>query len=178
MTPELEAALDLLHTATVELRRTVREELGSSLLTNSPSPEACNLALRLGDLLRPLYSALGHSVRSHSPLEPGGADVPDPALSVVYGARFIAERRHPRADETLLVVDVGPRTLDWSRSNHYARHSAPVFWQIDPENAHIMVYETPVDGQYQDRYVLAGSDRIAAPAIGASWAAEFVLGLA
>lgn len=85
-------------------------------------------------------------VRIQMPSERHPDQLPEPDVQIVprQGA-WMRERRHPRLDETLLVVEVAvsSRFIDLRKAAIYAESGAPVYWLVDVARRCVVVHEEP-----------------------------------
>lgn len=125
------------------------------------------LAMRL--LLKWLSRLLdGDLISSQLPLEVAGRDrersLPEPDFAILRSP--ILERRHPRGDETLLVIEVSDTTLAFDRSRKaelYAHAGVPEYWVLDL-NRRLLIVHSGTDGvEYRRILVHSPEDSIAFP---------------
>jgi Uma2 family endonuclease len=106
-------------------------------------------------------------VRVQAPLEITVADrrynFPEPDLSVLASARFPAGKRHPRGDETVLVVEVADTTLRGDstlKRDLYARAGVPEYWVLNVKGKKLVVHRNSKQGKYSSTTVLTARDSI------------------
>jgi Uma2 family endonuclease len=87
------------------------------------------------------------------PLDCGPEEQPEPDLAVVVGPPRQYKDRHPRGDETILVVEVSRTTQDrdHEKATIYATARVPEHWFVDLPNRRVELYRSPQG----DRYALA-----------------------
>jgi Uma2 family endonuclease len=90
-------------------------------------------------------------VRDDKPLDCGSKEQPEPDLAVVVGAPGDYKKRHPRGDETLLVVEVSRTTQDRDREkvSIYASACVPEYWLIDEPQRIVEVHQDPDEDRYR-----------------------------
>jgi Uma2 family endonuclease len=150
------------------------ELLGGELLVVSPQgPAHSEAATALRDLLLAAYRDASPAVmvREDKPLATGAADLPEPDLAVVRGARGAFSQRHPRGDEAVLVVEIARTSLalDRDKAAVYAAGGVAAYWIVDMQTRSIEVYADPQrEGRYASRHVLAEDQPAAVPGSGAT----------
>lgn len=146
--------------------------LDGELVEMSPQdPAHASTASLLGERLRDVYRDRCN-VRQAAPINAGENSLPEPDVAVVSGSARDFVRRHPRGDETVLVVEVSrtSRALHRVKAAIYARSGVPVYWLVDVVNRRIEVHEEPQpDGRYRLVRVLSGSDTLAPPSTTVLW---------
>jgi Uma2 family endonuclease len=127
-------------------------------------PHACAIQFLL-DLLFEVYGR--RRVRVQAPLEIAVADrqynFPEPDLSVLASAKFPAGKRHPRGDETVLVVEVADTTLRGDstlKRDLYARAGVPEYWVLNVKGKKLVVHRSPNQGKYSSTIVLTARDAV------------------
>src|SRR5205085_1939182 len=82
----------------------------------------------------------------------GELSVPEPDLAVLREFKPEYERRHPRADELLLAVEVADtsRRMDLSRKAElYARAGVPEYWVLDVDRRMLHIHRQNDGTQYR-----------------------------
>jgi len=123
-------------------------------------------------------------VRVQLSLELFGPDrdgnTPEPDLAVVADAKSEYRRRHPRADETVLVVEVADTSLRQdllTKRDIYARAGVPEYWVVSIPYRELIVHRGLDNGRYQEVTTLSGNDALsAASAPGKSILVKLVFG--
>lgn len=108
-------------------------------------------------------------VRVQLSLEAAGADrdfsLPEPDLAVVAEAKAEYRSRHPRADETLLVIEVADTSLRLdtrTKRDLYARAGAPEYWVVSIPNREVIVHRGLSNGRYAQVTALSERDTLSA----------------
>ncbi len=107
-------------------------------------------------------------VRVQCPIEVGEDWEPEPDIAVVLPRPHRYARQHPRADDILLLVEVGDTSSGYDRrvkAPQYARAGVPEVWLIDLERERIGVLRSPGPNGYTDIQWLRRGRRIAPLAI-------------
>lgn len=102
----------------------------------------------------------GAVVDVQNPVVLGEHDVPQPDL-VLLQPRADAYPRHPRAPDTLLVIEVADSSLEYDREVKvplYARAGIPEVWLVDLSADQIAVYRHPSAGQYRNVHAASRGD--------------------
>lgn len=128
------------------------------------------VAEELGARLGRLYGA-DYIIRMQTTV--GGSEhyLPEPDIAV-RPARgpWRNERRHPRVDEMLLVVEVSATSqrLDRRKVRLYAEAGTPVYWIVDIPTRSVTVHQGPrPDGTWEHVTEVAESGELTVPAIDA-----------
>jgi Uma2 family endonuclease len=95
------------------------------------------------------YADHGH-VRDAKPLDCGTHEQPEPDLAAVVGSARDYVERHPRGDETLLVVEISRTTLvrDHEKAGIYASARVPEYWLVDLPNRRVELHRDPRGERY------------------------------
>jgi Uma2 family endonuclease len=137
-------------------------ELINGLLVNKiekSSPHSWTVeALReaIGRLL-----ASGWSFRQEQPVAIPDLNEPEPDLVVVRGSRDDYAKRHPRADDVALLIEVSDSTLEKDRGpklRAYARGEIQVYWIVNLIDRQLEIHTSPSPTGYRDRRVMAVGD--------------------
>ncbi|GAA6755945.1 Uma2 family endonuclease [Thermus thalpophilus] len=119
-------------------------------------------------LLDWLLAALAHKVlgqvqlRVQSPLLLSQDSLPQPDLLLLKPRADFYTRAHPRAEDVLLLVEVGLSSLEFDRQVKlplYARHGIPEVWLAGP--AGLEVFREPKGGLYRLHRLVAKGEPIA-----------------
>ena len=103
----------------------------------------------------------------------GGSDyyLPEPDIAVRrLDGQLRQERRHPRVDEMLLVVEVSATSqyLDRRKAPLYAEAGTPVYWIVDVPTRKVTVHEGPRrDGTWERVTEIPESGSLEVPGIDA-----------
>ena len=127
-------------------------------------------AIALSRIADWLFECFGRRrVRVQLPVEASTPDqsrsLPEPDVAVIQAA-FDDEWRHPRAEETLLIVEVADSTVQRDstvKQALYARAKAPEYWVLDIGERLLTIYRNPVGDRYVDVEQL-GDDGVASVA--------------
>jgi Uma2 family endonuclease len=87
-----------------------------------------------------------------NPVVLGERDAPQPDVTLLK-PRAGAYPKHPRAADTLLIIEVADTTAAYDRDikmPRYARAGVPEVWLVDLAIDRIAVYRTPIAGEYAD----------------------------
>ncbi len=103
----------------------------------------------------------------------GGSEyyLPEPDIAVRPAeGPWRHERRHPRVEEMLLVVEVSATSqyLDRRKIPLYAEAGAPVYWIVDIPSRNVTVFQCPrPDGTWEQVNQVAESGELTVPGLGA-----------
>jgi Uma2 family endonuclease len=92
-------------------------------------------------------------VRVQQPVRLSRSSEPQPDVSLLRPRRDDYTRAHPRAEDTLLVIEASETTLRYDREVKvplYARHGIPEVWTIDLVGEQIHFFRSPGAGKYAD----------------------------
>ena len=76
---------------------------------------------------------------------------PQPDLALLRRRDDFYRERHPRAEDTLLIVEVSATSLRFDRETKlplYARHGIPEMWLVDLGSRRLSRYRAPLRGSY------------------------------
>lgn len=138
---------------------------GELLVVSPQEPIHAIVIQRLNALLVRSYGP-GYVVRPQLPLVASDTSLPEPDLAVVRGDDRSFEHRHPRGDETALVVEVTWTTelRDRRKASIYAAAGVPVYWRVDLGQRRVEVHDGPTpDGAYLRTSLLGEHDEVALP---------------
>ncbi|HWF10891.1 MAG TPA: Uma2 family endonuclease [Bryobacteraceae bacterium] len=113
-----------------------------------------------------LFRLLGpERVRVQLPIQLIGRDSdwsePEPDIAVLITPSREYARRHPSADELLLIVEVSDSSFRQDaivKRDLYARSSAPEYWILDIQGRRLIVYREPMQGEYKSATILNEGD--------------------
>ena len=129
-----------------------RVELLDGMLVDqmSKGPKHELVAGLLEDMLRPLCGADAY-VGVEKPIGLPESE-PEPDLAVIRGGRRDFADRHPRGDESVLVIEVSDSSLakDRLKADLYAAGGVPEYWIVDIAGRTITVHSDPAPGGYRD----------------------------
>jgi Uma2 family endonuclease len=111
-------------------------------------------------------------VRSQFPMECASTDrewnYPDPDIAVVAEHKEEFGSRHPRGDETVLVVEVADNnSIHMDRTTKrdlYARAGVLEYWILDTSSRRLIRHRNPLNGRYGETAALTESDSVACAA--------------
>ena len=133
----------------------------------SQNPPHANCVRLLNALLAEIHGA--KRVQSQLPIEVAAADqqwsLPEPDLAVLTPSHTPAEarfqKRHPRGDETTLVVEVADSSLQHDltvKRDLYARAGVPEYWALDVASRRLILHRQSNAGAYSSILTLTGQD--------------------
>ena len=106
-------------------------------------------------------------IRVQAPLEVTAADqkhnFPEPDLSVRSDPKFTPGKRHPRGDETLLVVEVADTSLRIDLTNKRdlnARAGVPEYWVLNLKSRKLVVHRNLKKGAYATTTTLTSRESV------------------
>ena len=110
------------------------------------------------------------------PIELAGPDAawnePEPDITVFAEAKAAYQRRHPRSDETILVIEVADSTVieladgtlrqDSERKRSlYARGGVPEYWVADLRGRRLIVHRNPIGDNFTDVKIFTEGEIVA-----------------
>jgi Uma2 family endonuclease len=126
--------------------------------------------LNLARLLGTAYGA-AFGIRIQMTISGLTDSLPEPDVAVALDeGPWDAERRRPRIDELLLIVEVAVTShrLDRNKAGLYATADAPVYWLVDVPGRTITVHEAPNrDGTWQRIREVTDTGLLALPTLDA-----------
>jgi Uma2 family endonuclease len=125
------------------------------------SPHAATVAF----LTRLLVRAVGDSaiVWAQNPLVANSRSVPQPDVLLVKPRSDFYRSGHPRADDTLLAVEVADSTLAFdlrTKMPLYAKSCIRELWIVDVNDAKVHVFRDPEGGVYKTAFVAGVGDTL------------------
>ncbi len=113
---------------------------------------------KLAKLLARIFPSV--TIRTQAPVEVSAADaaisLPEPDVVVPNHPGDFLDR-HPRADETVLVVEVSDSTIRQdtiTKRALYARAGVPEYWVLDITGRKLLVYLDAANGDFQKSFEL------------------------
>jgi Uma2 family endonuclease len=127
---------------------------------NAPHAQALRLvAAWLINIFGPLR------VQAQLPIEVAEGDQersePEPDVAVLQDLKPDYDRRHPRGDELILLVEVSDSSSRFDLSTKallYARAGAPEYWVLDITRRMLIIHRVPEQGVYKERIELGEHD--------------------
>lgn len=114
-----------------------------------------------------------HLVREEKPLQVDEHGLPEPDIAVVRGDEHAFDARHPRGDESRLVVEVAwtSQDADRDKAQDYARAGVPLYWLVDLASRRIEIFEGPLrdEGRYARVSLLGEAESITLPDTERNW---------
>lgn len=153
----------MIEAGVLDERERVELIAGELIVPPSEGPLHASLACEIAGVLRGAYPHPDFTVREGHPIALDDMSEPEPDLAVVIGRRFFA--RHPRGDETLLVIEIAHSSLklDRAMTEIYARGGVHHYWIVDCVGRAIEHHSLPQpDGTYRitgrETLTLPGTD--------------------
>ena len=90
---------------------------------------------------------------------------PEPDFFVLAELKPEYDRRHPRGDETLLVVEVSDTSLrrdTRTKRDLYTRAGVPEYWVANVPSRKLIVHRQPIDGCYRQVSTYSEGDLVSA----------------
>jgi len=107
----------------------------------------------------------GGLIRVQLPIEAAGEDrewsEPEPDIAVLVELKAEHEERHPRADELLLVVEVGDSSVSFDltrKATLYAKSGVREYWVLDLIRRMLVVHRQPDGTQFRDIHMYSEDD--------------------
>lgn len=118
---------------------------GELVLVTPQGPGHGGGVTRLVAVLGEASRQRGLVLRPQLPLDCGVDSLPEPDLAIVRGSPEDFDRRHPRGDEAVLVVEVSvtSQPLDRWKAGLYARAGVSRYWLFDVPARVAWVHEGP-----------------------------------
>lgn len=101
-------------------------------------------------------------VRIQNPLRISDYDEPEPDIVLADLTKYDG-KRHPRPEETLLIVEVSDATLKYDRDTKlalYAESEIPEVWIVNIPNEIIEIHQKPASGIYQLTQIFKHGERV------------------
>jgi Uma2 family endonuclease len=123
---------------------------GELLEMPAEGPTHLVLAHRIADQLRTAYLNWGFWVRVGAPIVLADDSWPEPDVSVIAGPDSQYLARHPRGNETVLVVEVcqTSQTRDHEKIARYAAADVPEYWLLDVPGRLLELHRDPLSSRY------------------------------
>ena len=106
-------------------------------------------------------------IRIQLPIEAAGADrersLPEPDVAVLTERKSEYQKRHPRGDELVLVVEVSDTTAAFDLSRKaviYANARVPEYWVLDIPRRQLVVHRQPEGPTYRLRQLFFEADTV------------------
>jgi Uma2 family endonuclease len=98
-------------------------------------------------------------LRSEKPITVGNSE-PEPDISIVSGK--ISDYRYKNPETALFIAEIAHSSLEYDRQKKiiYSRAGVPIYWIVNVEGECIEVYNTIVDGTYQNKTIYTKEDTI------------------
>ncbi len=163
------------HPERIEL---INGELIEKMGQNPPHASfSSKLTRRLRAKLEPPFN-----VREDKPLHISEFSEPEPDIMVVTGDEDQYDRRHPRPDEVVLLIEVADSSVAYDTGEKavlYAQAGIPNYWIILLVSGEVIVNKTPRHGEYLDIARLSsGNIEIAFGQYAVTLTVEYILGKA
>ncbi len=143
---------------------------GRLVVVSPQGPPHSSTVGALADRLRRAYEP-GHAVREEKPIELSDG-LPEPDVAVVRGQQVDYGKRHPRATDVLLLVEVAvtSQEVDREKTRGYARDGVPEVWLLDVPARRLEVHVDPQrDGSYRVAKILGEQDELSPPGLAIVW---------
>jgi Uma2 family endonuclease len=91
------------------------------------------------------------TVRVQNPVRLNQYSEPQPDVALLRRRDDFYRERHPRPEDTLLIVEIAASSLKFDRDTKqplYARHGIPEMWLVDLGNRRLIRYRAPQHGEY------------------------------
>jgi Uma2 family endonuclease len=88
---------------------------------------------------------------------------PEPDVAVLAHPSLEYQRRHPRGDELLVLVEVADTTVRYDsirKRNLYARAGVPEYWVLAVSSRALVVHRNLVQGQYEQVLLYSETDEV------------------
>jgi Uma2 family endonuclease len=138
---------------------------GELVVVNAQGPIHQTLSERTRRLLEQAFGEGVHG-RTHSTIDAGDDDLPEPDVVILRGEVDDYLDRVPTAADILLVVEVSRTSLqaDRRKARIYARAGVSVYWLVNLPAQHLEVYASPSpDGENVERRTYSAADEVPVP---------------
>jgi Uma2 family endonuclease len=127
-----------------------------------PSPEHSGHVDNVTDIL---YSKLRPKFRIRCQLEVRFSKYtePQPDVAVVKARADKYTRRHPAADDTLLLIEISKSTLKYDlerKAGVYAKAGVPEYWVLDLKARRLHVFTGPTAGGWRHHTILTPREQV------------------
>ena len=130
------------------------------------SPRHAGIIAQLGTVLMFAYGP-ARQVRVQLPIGGITDQIPEPDLAVAPAPLSI-DAPHPRAGETLLLIEVSESSIAWDvrKGGIYASAGAPLYWRIEVARQVVVVHQGPrADGTWDVVFEVAVDGALVLPGI-------------
>lgn len=134
---------------------------GELIIVSPQGPTHSSLTVIVRRALERAYGS-GFYAQSHSPIDAGPRNLPEPDVAVVRGEPFGFGDRHPGGAELALVVEISltSQRLDRRKAGVYARAGVGEYWQIDVPKRCLTVFTEPDGAEYRRRATYREDDAL------------------
>jgi Uma2 family endonuclease len=143
---------------------------GVLVVMSSQGPAHAEATANLADRLRVAYAGRA-KVREEKPLFAGEYSLPEPDIAVVRGQIGTYASRHPNGSDAILVVELAwsSQAEDRRKASVYAAAGVHDYWILDLAARTLEVHTRPEGAVYRVTQILAESDFVSPPELGARW---------
>ncbi|MDD1622867.1 MAG: Uma2 family endonuclease [Methylococcaceae bacterium] len=102
-------------------------------------------------------------INAQNPVQLGDISEPEPDFVLLRPEASFYSRRHPKAEDVLLLVEVSDSTLRFDRNQKmrlYATYNIPEYWIVNLIDDCLEVFRQPQDGEYLNQTVLSKADSL------------------
>jgi Uma2 family endonuclease len=138
---------------------------GELVVVTPQGPIHQTLSERTRRLLERTFGAGVHG-RTHSTIDAGNEDLPEPDVVILRGEVDDYLHRVPTAADILLIVEISRTSLraDRGKARIYARAGVSVYWLVNLPAQHLEVYSGPgPDGDYTERRTYREGEDVPVP---------------
>ena len=108
-------------------------------------------------------------VAGQGPLACGNDSLPEPDVMVLRNRSWLHERRHPRAEEAVLVIEIAATSQrrDRWKAGIYAEAGVPEYWLLDLPTGRLEVHRAPLrdEARYAEVRILNPENTIEIPSL-------------